>query len=241
MEPGEEGRPLTDKPSTGQRRDQDALWQAILGLADNVEQALKTAVDALCDARPELIATVRAEEKRIDISEVRIEQECLRILALYGLVASDLRRVVSTLRVNRELEGLADLAENIAKRARKLSTDQDARPFLSRLRTLAELSLSLVHDGLDSLRTLDPMLARRVIEADRAVDRNRLAVVAEIKRALTDKPDRVNTWLRLINSARNLERAADHATNIAEAVVSMKEGAIIRRGDAEEDTPANPQ
>ena len=84
------------------------------------------------------------------------------------------------------------------------------------------------------------MLARRVIEADRAVDRNRLAVVADIKRALTEKPDRVNTWLRLINSARNLERAADHATNIAEAVVSMKEGAIIRRGDAEEANPADP-
>jgi phosphate transport system protein len=241
MDPTEEERPLADRPLSGQRRDQEELWRGILSLADDVEKALKTAVDALCDARPELIAMVRAEEKEIDRSEVRIEQECLRLLALYGLVASDLRMVVSALRINRDLEGLADLAENIAKRAKKLSKDPVALPHLPRLRTLAELALSLVHDSLHSLRGLDPMRARRVIEADRVVDRHRLAVVAELKRALVQKPDRVNTWLRLINSARNLERAADHATNIAEAVVSMTEGAIIRRGDIEDSGSSSPK
>jgi phosphate transport system protein len=241
MDSTEQEQPLADKPLSGQRRDQEELWQGILSLAGDVEKALKTAVDALCDARPELIAMVRAEEKEIDRSEVRIEQECFRLLALYGLVASDLRMVVSTLRVNRDLEGLADLAENIAKRAKKLSKDPVALPHLPRLRTLADLSLSLVHDSLDSLRTLDPMRARRVIEADRAVDRHRLAVVAELKRALVQKPDRVNTWLRLINSARNLERAADHATNIAEAVVSMTEGEIIRRGDIKDSNSSSPE
>jgi phosphate transport system protein len=70
-----------------------------------------------------------------------------------------------------------------------------------------------------------------VIASDRQVDSLRLQIVEEIKRAIPDKPERVATWLRLINSARNLERAADHATNIAEAVVAMKEGAIIRRRD----------
>jgi phosphate transport system protein len=232
MAQGGEGDTETGKPMPGHRRDQEGLWREILSLADYVEKSLVTAVDALCDARPDLIAAVRAEEREIDRWEVRIEQECLRVLALYGLVASDLRRVVSALRVNRDLEGLADLAENIAKRAKKLSKDPIALPFLKGLRTLADLALPLVHDSLSALRTLDPVLARRVIEADRAVDRHRLALVSELKHALIERPDRVNTFLRLINSARNLERAADHATNIAEAVVSMKEGAIIRRGDA---------
>ena len=75
----------------------------------------------------------------------------------------------------------------------------------------------------------DAAEARKLIEVDKAVDRERRAVRMELKGALRDRPDRVNTWLRLINSARNLERAADHATNIAEAVIYMKEGVIVRR------------
>src|SRR4051794_28290729 len=85
-------------------RVQESLWNEVLSLASYVHSALRTSVEALCAARPELIAGVRAEEKEIDRWEVRIEQECLRVLALYGLVASDLRRVVSALRVNRDLE-----------------------------------------------------------------------------------------------------------------------------------------
>jgi phosphate transport system protein len=230
------GEPESRKPLPGVHRDQEQFWREVLALADDVERALKTAVEALCEARPDLIAGVKAEEAAIDRWEVRIERECLRLLALYGLVASDLRKVVAALRVNRDLEGLADLAENIAKRAKKLSQDPVARPYLARLRSLADLALPLVHDGLESLRTLDPDLARRVIEADIDVDRHRLAIVAELKQALRGQPDRVNTWLRLINSARNLERAADHATNIAEAVVTMKEGRVFRRGESEPTT-----
>ena len=195
---------------------------------------LRTAVEALCEARPELIAEVKADEAAIDRWEVLIERECLRLLALYGLAATDLRKVMAAFRINRDLEGLADLAENIAKRAKKLSRDPVAEPYLARLRTLADLALSLVHDGLDALRTLDPDLARRVIDADVEVDHRRRAIAREIKQAIRDQPQLVNTWLRLMNSARNLERAADHATNIAEAVVTMMEGHVFRRADREE-------
>jgi phosphate transport system protein len=242
MEPSDQGagagagEPESAKPLPGQLRDQEEFWREVLALADDVEKALNTAVEALCEARPDLIAGVKAGEEAIDRWEVRIERECLRLLALYGLVASDLRKVVAALRVNRDLEGLADLAENLAKRAKKLSQDPVARPYLARLRTLADLALPLVHDGLESLRTLDPELARRVIDADIDVDRHRMAIVAEHKQALRGQPDRVNTWLRLINSARNLERAADHATNIAEAVVTMKEGHVFRRGESDPTT-----
>ena len=212
-------------------RDQDALWRDVLDLAAHVESALATAVEALCQARPDLVAEVRAGERAVDRWEVRIERECLRILALYGLAASDLRRVVAALRVIRDLEGLADLAENLVKRAKKLGKDPVAAPYLARLRSLADRALELVRGSLTALEDLDPELARHVIASDRQVDSLRLQIVEEIKRAIPDKPERVATWLRLINSARNLERAADHATNIAEAVVAMKEGAIIRRRD----------
>jgi phosphate transport system protein len=213
-------------------RDQDALWRDLLDLAARVSSSLSTAVEALCGTRTDLVAEVRAGERAVDRWEVRIERECLRILALYGLAASDLRRVVAALRVIRDLEGLADLAENLAKRAKKLGKDPVATPYLARLRALAERSLLLVRMSISALEELDPERARHVIASDKEVDSIRLEVVSEIKRAIPEDPDRVATWLRLINSARNLERAADHATNIAEAVVAMKEGAIIRRGDS---------
>ena len=210
-------------------RDQLNLWKEVLQLAGSVETAFQTAVTALCEARPELIDLVKAEEVEIDRCEVRIEQQCLKVLALYGLVASDLRRVVSAIRVNKELEGLGDLAENIAKRAKKLSKDPIAAPYLAKLSRLADGVIALIAESLGSLRLTDAERARKVISLDNAVDDQRGIVVRELKEAMRERPDRVNTWLRLINSARNLERAADHATNIAEAVIYMKEGVIVRR------------
>ena len=203
-------------------------------MAAYVETALRTAVKALCQNRIDLVDTVRAEEKLIDRWEVRIESECLRVLALYGLVASDLRRVVAALRINKDLEGLSDIAENLAKRAKKLNDDPSAAPFLPRLDALAAEALSVVDNSLTALKNLDADLARRVILSDSAVDRSRAMILGELTEAVRAEPERVNTWMRLINSARNIERAADHATQIAESVVYMKEGVILRRGDTGE-------
>ncbi|MGE3821126.1 MAG: phosphate signaling complex protein PhoU [Isosphaeraceae bacterium] len=212
------------------QREQDALWREVIGLADYVEAALRTAIEALCEGRPELYAEVRAEEEEIDRWEVRIERQCLRVLALYDLVASDLRQVVVGLRINRDLEGLADLAENIAKRVKKIGKDPLAKSFAADLQSLAEEALGLVSQSLLALRTTDVTLARRVIEADRAVDKHRMAILEQLKMAIRATPERLNTWLRLINTARNLERAADHATNIAEAIIYIKDGVNVRRG-----------
>jgi phosphate transport system protein len=204
-------------------------------MAAEVENSLQSAVKALFEGRLDLVATVEAEERTIDDWEVRIETECLRVLALYGLAASDLRRVVSALRINRELENLADLAENLAKRARKLAGDPAAAPFLPALRLLADLALEVVEAGMAALKDGDGARARAVIEADSAVDAERSILLADLKAAIRADPDHVSTWLRLISSARNLERAADHATNIAEAVIYMKEGVTLRRGDFDPD------
>ena len=220
-------------PGGHPQREQEVLWREVLSLASYVDTALKTAVEALCRGRLDLVDRVRADEQEIDRWEVRIEAECLRVLALYGLVASDLRRVVAALRVNRDLEGLADIAENLAKRARKLGKEPAAASFLPRLGQLADEALAVVDDSLHALRTLDADLSRRVILSDNAVDRHRAAILSDLKEAVRAEPDKVNTWLRLISSARNLERAADHATNIAESVVYMKEGVFLRRGDGD--------
>lgn len=218
--------------TTGQAlRAQEGLWQELLLMADEVEVALRTSVTSLCEQRPELVRKIVAHEAAIDDWEVRIESECLRVLALFGLVASDLRRVVAALRINRDLEGLADIAENIAKRAVKLEKDETAAPFLEQLRPLADEALGVVDLGLAALRTIDSQLARQTIEADRAVDALRSTLIADLKTEIRLEPEKTKTWLRLLSSARNLARAADHATNIAESVVYVKEGVNMRRGD----------
>lgn len=219
-----------DRVSLGRHflRDMEALWEHLLHLAAIVEAALGTSVRAFCDGRADLAGEVLGGEGTIDRREVQIERECLRILALHQPVASDLRRVAAALRINGDLERMADLASHIANRARKLAGKADLAPVPPDLEQMAGEALSQVHDALTALANCDVPLAHAVIMADRGIDRFRSSVLKQLKQAIRRDPDRLNSWLRLINTARNLERVADHATNIAESVVYLKEGDIIR-------------
>jgi phosphate transport system protein len=209
-------------------RDLEGLWGGVLKLAAVVEDALNRSVRALCDGHADIADEIRGEERAIDRWEVHIERECLKVLALHQPVASDLRRVAVVLKISGDLERMGDLARHIAKRVRKLADDPLAFPIPQRLETLATEALAQVRDSLDSLTQCDTELARTVIAADLQVDRLYRAVLKEIKQSICQHPDRVDNWLRLINTARNLERTADHATNIAEAVIYLKEGDIVR-------------
>lgn len=209
-------------------RDMEHLWEQLLKLAAVVESTLSNSVKALCDGRPDLVAEAKGDEDAINDWEVQVELDCLKVLALHNPVASDLRRVAAVLKINSDLERIGDLAEHIASRARKLAKEPDPVPIPPRLEALARAALEEVHASLDALAKCDPDQARAVIEADRGIDRHRRAVQKELKESIRLDPQRVNTWLRLINASRNLERVADHATNIAEAVVYLKEGRIIR-------------
>jgi phosphate transport system protein len=210
-------------------RDMEGLWGEILKMAAVVEVALNTSVRALCDGRADLAAEVAGEENQVNAWEIQIEQLCLRVLALHQPVASDLRRVAAVLKINSNLERMSDLAEHIANRARKFATEPTPVPIPESMETLALEALAQVRDCLDALTKGDADLARAVIESDRGIDRRRRKLTKELKNAIRRDPDQVDTWLRLINTARNLERVADHATNIAEAVVYLKDGDIIRR------------
>ncbi len=213
----------------------DDLWGEVLKLAATVLGALTTSVQALCEGRVDLAVEVKVEEKAIDGWEVQIEHECMRVLALFGPLASDLRRVIAALRVTAELEQMADLAENIADRARKRAANPDAPPIPPDLAALAASALAQVRDSIDALTREDAERAQILIANDREVEQARRAVQRALKQALQQDPERVSTWLRLINTARNLERAADHATYIARAVVYLKEGDIIRHGGSQEE------
>jgi phosphate transport system protein len=215
-----------DRISIGRHfiRDLEGLWLEVLKLAAVVEEALAQSMSALREGRVDLAAEVRGRKPTVQRSEVAIERECVRVLALHQPVASDLRRVAAVLKINADLDRLAELARHIAKRIKKLADDPLAFPIPEPLEALASSALDQVHEALDALARADAPAARAVVKADQGVDRRYRAVIRGLKREIVAAPDRINTWLRFIDTARNLERIADHAARIAEAVVFLKEG-----------------
>ncbi len=209
-------------------RDQDVLWTEFLGLALTVVDSLAKSIDALCDGRLELIPEVKTVEEESDQEEVRIEQECLRILALYEPVASDLRRLATILKVNHDWERIADLAVRIARRARKLAKKSEGVPIPEPLKALARDVLAQVRASYDALMERDADRARAVIEGDRSINRQYRRFRKELKEDLSLHAGQLNAWLQLMSTARNLERIADHATDIAQTIVYLQEGIIIR-------------
>jgi phosphate transport system protein len=209
-------------------RDMEQLWNEILRMVAVVESTLNLTVQALCDGRADLAAEIRSSEYEVDRLDIDIERDCLKILALHQPVASDLRRVAAILRIDRELERIADLSRHIAKRTRKLAREVVPLPIPSELEALAHDVLSQVRGCLDALTRADADIARTIIAADSAIDARRRAVLKQLKEAVREAPDRLNNYLRLMHNTRNLERIADHATHIAGAVIYMKEGDIVR-------------
>jgi phosphate transport system protein len=209
-------------------RDMESLWSEVLKLAAVVEDALNQSIHALCDGRVELAEELKHRKRAMDRWEVQIERECVRVLALHQPVASDLRRVTTVLKINGDLERLCDLARHIAKRVKKLTGHPDAFPIPQPLENLALSALSQIRDSLDALTQSNVARAQTVIAADRQVDLDYHAVQRQLKIEIVRNPERINTWLRLVNTARNLERIANHAAKIAESVIYLKEGDILR-------------
>jgi phosphate transport system protein len=159
--------------------------------------------------------------------EVDVEEEVLKILALYQPVAADLRFVVAVLKINNDLERMGDLAGNIAKRVLFLASCErfDLPP---EVRPMAARTQSMVKESLDALVNSDVVLAQKVRESDDEVDNLRRTIEKEIEQQIAQHPERTDCLMRLSSVARHLERIADMATNIAEDVIYMVEGEIVR-------------
>jgi phosphate transport system protein len=209
-------------------RDQDALWADFLAMGLTAVDSLSKSVSVLCEGRLEMAHEVKNLERDSDRAEVRIEHECLRILALFEPVASDLRRLATVLKVSRDWERIADLAARIARRSRKLSRRSEKVPVPEQLKTLARDVLALICAAYDALNSRDAVRARAVIQGDRLIDRQYRQLRSQLKESLRHDAGELESWLQLMSTARNLERIADHATGIAQAVVYLQEGNIIR-------------
>ncbi len=205
----------------------DELKDMILALSGRVEAQLEHAVRAIVLRDAQIAARVLDEDHGIDSAEVDIEEECLKILALYQPVAHDLRYIIAVLKINNDLERVGDLAVNIAERAIFLaeqplpSTDFD---FMH----MADKASTMLRDSLDALLKQDLKLAIHVRESDDEVDQLNREMYAQIKRSIRREPQHVDALIHLLSISRYLERVADHATNIAEDVIYMIKGEIVR-------------
>jgi phosphate transport system protein len=209
-------------------RDQDALWAEFLAMGLTAVDSLSKCIAVLCEGRLDVVREVKSLERASDRAEVRIEHECLRVLALFEPVASDLRRMATILKVNRDWERIADLAARIARRTRKLLKKSDSVPVPERLKSLGRDVLTQVCASYECLVSRDADRARAVIDGDRLIDRQYRQLRDELKASLRKNAGQLDAWLQLMSTARNLERIADHATGIAQAVVYLQEGNIIR-------------
>ncbi|MEM7164664.1 MAG: phosphate signaling complex protein PhoU [Planctomycetota bacterium] len=209
------------------QKDLERLKKHILFMGSLVEEATNKAISALLDRRPELAYEVRNGDGAIDEKEIEIEEEVLKTLALHQPVASDLRFVITVLKVNNDLERMGDLAANIAERAAYLCQHDPVSPPDSFGR-MGEMVRRMVKQSLDSLVTLDTALARRVLDEDDVVDDAHREVFGQLQALMRRDPDTIERSVHTISASRNLERIADLATNIAEDVVFLVEGDVIR-------------
>ena len=209
------------------QRDLEDLKKKLLDMGSLVEKATNLAISALQKRRADLCSEVHELDVTIDRREVVIEEDCLKILALHQPVATDLRFVVCVMKVNNDLERMGDLAINIAERAAYLATHDDIGVPLDFHRML-EVVRTMVKQSLNSLINLDVMTAREVLAMDDEVDDINKQMFVILEALMFENPAVITRAIHMLSASRHLERIADLATNIAEDVAFLVEGAVIR-------------
>lgn len=209
------------------QKDVDLLHRGLMSLFGVVEQMIDKAVRALCEQRVELAEEVIETDLQVNQTEVEIEEDCLKILALHQPVAADLRRVTTVLKINSDLERIADLACNIAERAQCMH-QHPYFPIPDQLPEMVRQATIMVRLALDSFVDSDAALAKKVIQLDAAVDDCNLAVIQELRGLMKQDQALVEPALHCFSASRHVERIADHAENIAEDVIYLVDGDIVR-------------
>ena len=203
------------------------LKNSILQFGTIVEESISRSNTALFKRDVELAQKVVANDTEIDRLEVELEEECLKVLALYQPVAADLRFVVAVLKINNDLERIGDLASNIAKTVSQLTTTGPLE-LPEEISSMAKQVEEMVKNSLDAVVKADPDLARQVRKEDDIVDAGRHTVRKLVIQQIKKDPEKVEGLLQINSISKHLERIADMATNIAEDVIYMVEGEIVR-------------
>lgn len=209
--------------------DLDQAYHRLLALSGRVEEMIQKSIKSLLNREMTLVAEVKRMDETVNSTEVGIEDECLKMLALHQPVASDLRRLTTMMKINNDLERIADLACNVAERAGCLN-DYAEFPIPELLGDMATETVGMVRDVLNAFVNLDIDLAYSVMLRDDSVDEINVRIIEELSNVLRRDADWVDPAIHCFSASRALEQIADHAVNVAEDVIYMVNGVIVRHG-----------
>ena len=211
------------------QRELENIKKSILALGAMVEERIRMAIKAIESWDANMANEIIRRDYEIDELEIEVEEECLKILALHQPVAVDLRFLIAVIKINSELERIGDEAVNIANRVQIISKREKLKLSFD-FSDMADKAATMLRLSLDSLVNLDLELAFKVLSVDDEVDRMQHEIYDRIKEVMAQKADYVGYLINFYTISRHLERVGDHSTNIAEEVIYLIEGEIVRHG-----------
>jgi phosphate transport system protein len=205
----------------------EALKQTLLAMGGLVEDQIRRVMRALTERDEAIAQEVIDRDRQVNAYDVEVDETCVNLLALHQPAAGDLRFITTAMKIVTDLERIGDQAVNIAQRALELNREPQLKPYID-LPRMAERAQAMVKDSLDAFVSRDTDLARRVCGADSEVDALKEQIFRELLTFMMADPRAIPRAIRLVLISRFLERVADHATNIAEMVIYMVEGKMVR-------------
>ena len=205
----------------------DALRQTLLAMGGLVEDQIRRAMRALLERDDALAQEVIDRDRQVNTYDVEVDEQCVELLALHQPTAGDLRFITTAMKIVTDLERIGDQAVNIAQRVLELNRDPQLKPYID-LPRMADKAQRMVKESLDAFVAGDTALARQVCGEDAEVDALKEQIFRELLTFMMEDPRAIPRAIRIILISRFLERVADHATNIAEMVVYLVEGKMVR-------------
>lgn len=203
------------------------LKGTVLKLGSMVEKAISDSIKSLVERNLKFAADVIDKDTQVNALDVEIDEECIRLIALRQPRAGDLRLITTAMKITTDLERIGDLAVDISERALELNEEPQMKPYID-IPRMAEIAQVMVRDALDAFVKRDSALARDVLVRDDLVDNLNWQVFNELLFFMTQDPKTVSRAVKITYVSKYIERIADHATNIAEMVIYLVEGKIIR-------------
>ena len=196
-------------------------------MGEMASEQVRMAIKALAEANPGLADQVIAADDKLDLLEVKIDDEAVRYMNLRAPIASELRLVIVGMKASHDLERVGDEATSIAKRAIKLSAEPQLKPYID-LPRMAVMALDMLRDALDCFLQVDEAKAVAVCKRDAEVDDLNRQLYRELTSYMIEKPETISRAIELMFISKSIERIADHATNIAEEMIYLSHGKDVR-------------
>ncbi|MBA4371826.1 MAG: phosphate transport system regulatory protein PhoU [Thermodesulfovibrio sp.] len=203
------------------------IKEKLLKMGSLVEDSIKSSIQSLVERDNELARKIIDRDRMVNTLDVEIDEDSIRVIALRQPMAGDLRFITTAMKITTDLERMGDLAVNIAERAIELNEEPILKPYID-IPRMKEIAQGMTRDALDAFVRKDKKLAMDVILRDDAVDDLKHDVLQELAFLMAQDPSTVSRAMKISFVAQYLERIADHATNIAEIVIYLIEGKIIR-------------